>query len=66
MDNGRIFSFDACDASGEPFTPPKLERVLSQIKENIQNEKKPGPGLGSLTALSREPWFGVIHFLNLF
>lgn len=56
--NGRMFSFNSIGANGEPYTPPVLEKVLSDIKQTAYTGSA-GPALGRLTTLPREDWFQV-------
>lgn len=60
--NGRMFSFNSIGANGEPYTPPVLEKVLSDIKQTAYSGSA-GPALGRLTTLPRENWFQLREHL---
>lgn len=58
---------DTLDANNQPYTPPMFERAFTQIKQAAYSGNA-GPGLGSLTAMAREPWFKVtvVYMLVIF
>ncbi|XP_046397600.1 peroxisomal carnitine O-octanoyltransferase [Ischnura elegans] len=52
---GRIFVFDALDASGQIITPPEWESCFKRIL-CLCDEKGPGQGVSALTNESRPQW----------